>query len=201
MVKVSLNQLEKTAGKGDYCQAPSCENLANRKKYQICEKHYGRIRRGNSFHLCSRKEKLVNPAGYVWVLSNNHPIAGNNYRMYEHRKVLYEHLGESDINCFSCGCHLTWDILHVDHINNVVNDNRIENLRPSCGTCNRARGIDKMRNTMNKKHGKIIDYNGVSLSVSEWSRKLNISRPTLIWRLKHMSIHDAFTKPIRNKIK
>jgi hypothetical protein len=60
--------------------------------------------------------------------------------VYEHRKVLYDKLGAGPHACHWCGLVLGWDKMTADHLNAVRDDNREENLVPSCLTCNQARG-------------------------------------------------------------
>ena len=69
-------------------------------------------------------------------------LKGRNY--YEHRLIWLYHYGE-------------WPKEHIDHINGVRDDNRIENLREATN----------QQNQFNKKsYGKTSKYKGVS-----WSRQ------------------------------
>ena len=48
----------------------------------------------------------------------------------------------------------------------------------------------------NKRTNVIIEYDGVSHTVSEWAKILNIKRETLVKRLKTKSVEESFTKEI-----
>ena len=48
----------------------------------------------------------------------------------------------------------------------------------------------------NKRTNVIIEYNGVSHTVSEWAKILNIKGETLFKRLKTKSVEESFTKEI-----
>ena len=48
----------------------------------------------------------------------------------------------------------------------------------------------------NKRTNVIIEYDGVSHTVSEWAKILNIKRETLVKRLKTKSVEESFTKDI-----
>lgn len=57
-------------------------------------------------------------AGYIYVIMKNHPSAGKNGYILEHRAVMEKHLGRT---------LLSTEIVH--HINGVRDDNRVENLQ------------------------------------------------------------------------
>lgn len=48
----------------------------------------------------------------------------------------------------------------------------------------------------NKRTNVTIEYDGVSHTVSEWAKILNIKRETLVKRLKTKSVEESFTKEI-----
>jgi 5-methylcytosine-specific restriction endonuclease McrA len=60
--------------------------------------------------------------------------------VFEHRAVMYDRLGAGPLPCFWCGISLAWGKVVIDHLNEVKDDNRPENLVVSCNNCNRARG-------------------------------------------------------------
>lgn len=63
------------------------------------------------------------------------------------------------------------------------------------GNCRWASSVEQQRN---KSSNRIIFYNGLSLSISEWAEKFNIRCDTLTWRIKKgWSLNDALTKPVR----
>ena len=64
----------------------------------------------------------------------NHPLcrASQSGRVLEHRKVYYDIHGEGPFNCHWCDVEVNWNTLHIDHLNDIRNDNR-ENLAATCG--------------------------------------------------------------------
>ena len=88
--------------------------------------------------------RTIDPDGYVMLSGyGGHPLALNG-RVREHRLVLWEKLGSAGAACEWCGAPLAWksagkDELVVDHLNFDKQDNRDENLVPSCRGCNTAR--------------------------------------------------------------
>lgn len=87
----------------------------------------------------------------------DHPLAGSTGRVFEHRKVLYDSIGPGPHPCHwhpqsDCGkTSLGWDEIHVDHLNDVPNDNRLENLVVSCMRCNWGRTIANWFNEIGER--------------------------------------------------
>ncbi len=88
----------------------------------------------------------IHTSGYVVLTGHNgHPLAGAKGKLYEHRKVLYEALGDGPHPCHwrvlsGCGeCSLEWSEIHVDHVDDNPTNNSPENLVVSCMACNRSR--------------------------------------------------------------
>lgn len=88
------------------------------------------------------------------TVSADHPLrAPNSTYVYEHRLVLWEHIGPGTHPCHHCGKPVTWapgngtsdGCLVVDHLDDDQTNNRVENLAPSCITCNQLRGLRKNR--------------------------------------------------------
>jgi hypothetical protein len=79
--------------------------------------------------------------GYVMLSGEGaHPLKNSNGYVSEHRSVAYSVYGPECSDCFWCGDSCTWKNCHVDHLNDIKDDNRKDNLVISCAKCNRARG-------------------------------------------------------------
>ncbi len=170
------------------CSVDGCDLDANRIGAGLCEKHYMRKRRhGSTDHLDSVKPgPLEHSGGYLLVYAPGHPLCrGSASRIYEHRKVFYDKNGEGPFSCNWCGITVTWDDMHVDHLNAVVDDNRISNLVASCPPCNVKRGVEKMRSTMRKRSNRRYTAHGLTMCLSEWSRHLGISVASIEWRMNN----------------
>jgi hypothetical protein len=86
-------------------------------------------------------QRHTNERGYVSVRDPSHPLAKQRGgRVMEHRKVLYDAIGEGPHPCYWCAVILEWKDIVVDHVNEDKADNRRTNLVVSCNNCNRARG-------------------------------------------------------------
>ncbi|KZY53136.1 hypothetical protein A3734_16805 [Sulfitobacter sp. HI0054] len=95
------------------------------------------------------KEEIDHSHGYIleYAPGHWHALRTGNSRVYQHRRVYFDEYGEGPFDCHWCGTCVTWDDMHVDHVNAVKDDNRLENLVASCAECNQKRGKEKMRNT------------------------------------------------------
>lgn len=85
--------------------------------------------------------------GYRVLNRPDHPLAGAQGKVYEHRFVLFDAIGAGEHPCHWCGVTLRWDhgwpehadALTVDHLDEDTLNNEPENLVPSCNECNTQR--------------------------------------------------------------
>ena len=83
-------------------------------------------------------------AGYVMHIGFEHPASTPSGVTRHHRVVLWDTIGPGEHKCYWCGTTVSWfksypkdkDALVVDHLNGIRDDNRPENLVPSCQSCN-----------------------------------------------------------------
>ena len=66
---------------------------------------------------------------------------------------------------------------------------------------NNCRWVKKREQGLNMSRNVVISYNGESMPLKEWARKLGIKNTTLHNRLKYLgwSVEKAFTTPVRGK--
>jgi hypothetical protein len=94
-----------------------------------------------------RRTGCITSSGYRLITAPDHPLANPRGRVYEHRQVLYDRIGPGVHLCHWCRQRVAWlrcpgaCRLYVDHLNDIRDDNRPENLVPACNYCNTARGV------------------------------------------------------------
>lgn len=109
---------------------------ANPEKATECQRNWRAANEGHTYQC---------PSGYVKYIGFEHPATTPCGVTNEHRIVLWDKLNGQDVPCHWCGKQLFWttDDYHsrlvADHVNTVKNDNRPENLVPSCQKCNITR--------------------------------------------------------------
>lgn len=183
------------------CIVRGCGRKARSSGSQYCEMHYYRLRRTGSTNLKERPPVIKHTGGYLLRYAPNHPLAitTNNPRVYEHRLVFYDAYGEGPFKCHWCGKEIHWSDMHVDHLNAIVTDNRLENLVASCPACNQQRGKNKMIRTMRDKYGYWIEFHGERKLLRQWAKGIGITASALRFRLKAgWPLDRALTEP-RNK--
>lgn len=180
------------------CSVEGCDHQARSARSPYCEMHYGRLRRNGTLDQIPPPQFLGHSGGYRLVYAPDHPLRDGkvgNYE-YEHRVVFYDEHGEGPFSCHHCGVTVTWEDMHVDHLNDVTDDNRSDNLVASCAVCNPWRGKGKMRQTMRQKHARTVTWNGTTKTLAEWAEDIGIDRESLQWRLKAgWPLDRALTEP------
>ena len=171
------------------CKIDGCTQNARYKKDQVCQKHYFRFMRYGTYELTSvRKYRIENPAGYQKIYEPSHFLAGKDGYVYEHR-FIYAQSGRQMHSCEMCGKEIDWETSHIDHIDNDVTNNKIDNLRAVCRGCNVFRAHTAT------SQGKIfITLGDVTLTPTAWARQPDVSvSPTTIRRrfLNGASAYDA----------
>ena len=183
------------------CSVDCCSNPARSESAEYCEKHYYRMRRNGTLTLQvdanPPPEATKHSEGYVLQYVPGHPLQSSpGRRVYQHRVAFYDERGAGPFECHVCGSDVTWSTMHVDHLNDVVDDNRIENLAPACPTCNQSRGSHKMASTNRAKSDYQITFNGTTKCLAEWARDVGISNVGLRERLRRgWSVDRALTTP------
>jgi hypothetical protein len=168
------------------CSVAGCEKPASRVGAGLCEMHYMRVRRHGDTDKVNRVKSglLEHTGGYLLAYAPDHPLSRNRGRVYEHRAVFYAEKGEGPFRCHWCARVVTWDDMHVDHLNDDVKDNRPGNLVASCPRCNQRRGLWKMAKVHRESSGRRYSAHGKTMCLSEWSRETGVTRAALEFRLR-----------------
>ncbi|MCD5996495.1 HNH endonuclease [Pseudomonas sp. CDFA 602] len=163
----------------------------------MCEAHYYRQRRTGMTSLRTVTlsntvkptaelrvipETLEHSHGYLLNYAPDHPLSrGNHPRVYQHRVVYYEHHGAGPFDCHWCQRPVTWETMHVDHVDDDKQNNDISNLVASCPSCNQARGRWKIRLYHRRQTG--IKIGDRTHTINEWAAIAGISRNAIRLRL------------------
>lgn len=122
------------------CEVENCEKPVRCKN--LCQLHYDRMRRYGRLDNIKAKagSGYTRNNGYRARYNPTHVLSKNCNWVYEHRLVLFEEIGYGPHQCSICGTLINWGYdLQVDHIDFDRQNNALENLRPTCGPCNRQR--------------------------------------------------------------
>ena len=170
----------------EVCSVAGCGERVRTSGSEYCEMHYMRHRRNGHLGLKQVSDLSMHSHGYLMVYAPMHPLATRQGRCreYQHRVVYFNQYGEGPFLCHWCAKVVTWSDMHVDHVNDIKSDNRIENLVASCPRCNTWRNKDKNLDSLRKSIGRHVTHDGETKTISEWARRIGISRSALIFRLK-----------------
>lgn len=181
---------------GGKCSVIGCEKAPRSRTSPHCEMHYGRLRQHGSLDLPDRPA-LRHSHGYILTYEPSHPLRRpSSPRVYEHRAIFFAAHGDGPFQCHVCGKAVTWDDMHVDHLNEVKDDNRPENLAPACDVCNPWRGKDRAIESRKSRNVHWIEFEGDRLPLSAWAKRIGISPSALGFRLhKGWPLNRALTAP------
>jgi hypothetical protein len=141
------------------CTIQDCTKPARSPKAELCPMHYHRLYRHGDVTKTARAARVTASKGrrYTAKYDPSHPLANANGKVYRHRAALYDLIGPGSHACHWCGMTVRWDrtrgdadCLNVDHLNGLGDDNRPENLVPSCPACNTGRGSQARSRALRK---------------------------------------------------
>lgn len=183
------------------CKIEGCDHECKHyPRKGICQMHYFRMMRYGTYELTKvgkGKTRQKNAKGYQMLKMPGHPLVMANGFVYEHRKIIYDRYGEVLPPCEKCGKTVTWKTVHIDHIDEVVDNNDESNLRVLCRACNVMRSrVHIPEHT--KKGRSSVTFEGITKTAHEWSRdpRVMFSASTKIRRIKNgMSVEEALFSP------
>ena len=177
------------------CAVDGCHQLTRSGVALHCETHYYRIRRNGHLDLRARSTGHITEHGYRSVPAYGHPLAWNGRFVYEHRKVYYDVHGAGPFRCRFCNKEVTWDDLHIAHLDDDKLNNNIGNLAASCAVCNQQRGHYKGVHWAREHLSRQITFDGETKSLPLWAEGLDISKFALRKRLDRWSPERALKEP------
>lgn len=137
------------------CTVPGCGKPPRSNSADWCKMHYHRWYRHGSVDRVATGLRSGQARLYRTLTLPNHPLADAAGKVWEHRVVLYAAIGLGLHPCHWCSTPVSWsstrgdvDCLMVDHLNDVGDDNRPENLAPSCNACNSGRANQVRADTL-----------------------------------------------------
>lgn len=180
------------------CSVDGCGKSAQNMSCGYCAMHYARIRRTGRLEIRVPDELVTHSGGYKLLYSPGHPLTARTVktRVYEHRAVYYEHNGDGPFECVHCGVTVTWDTMHVDHLDDDPANNNISNLGASCPRCNTTRSHWKVKRTQRARSRWQVTWNGVTKHVGDWAEQLRLPTHTLKYRLERWPLEMAMTQPL-----
>lgn len=181
---------------GGKCSVIGCGKRPRSRTAPHCEMHYGRLRRNGTLDTVVAGRARERGDGYVLVPASGHPMALGTSTAYQHRVVFFDAHGPGPHACHVCGELGMLGGQHVDHLNEVRNDNRLENLKAACPDCNRWRGKDRIDAARTSSNVRWIELHGVRLPRSAWAKRVGISPAALAFRLSSgWPVERALTEP------
>lgn len=178
-----------------HCTAQGCALPPKSGFWPYCQMHDARYRRHGNVDHNRRLEISYHSHGYRLIPAQGHPMARGKGKAFEHRVVYYDANPEGPKPCHWCGCELSWDTLQVDHLNTVRDDNRLDNLVPSCGPCNRDRAKPAAAKAARARaRGYMV--NGKWLSIADAARAIGVAASSIELRLRNgWPVERALTEP------
>lgn len=110
------------------CAIDGCLSKPRGKRSLYCDKHNARLRRNGHVELWQPPKLKDHSGGYKLLYAPTHPLSNGQPRVFEHRAVFYDAYGEGPFSCHWCNKEVSWSSLHIDHLNDKPDDNRVENL-------------------------------------------------------------------------
>lgn len=182
------------------CNVEGCEAAVRSRQSDLCEMHYGRMRRRGTLGLRELPQFTDHSAGYKKLLAPDHPLStpGQCPRILEHRAVFYEHYGEGPFTCHFCGVERDWVDTQVARLDDDKENNHIDNLVASCHSCHAKRWHNKSVLERTRRHSPYITWRGKTQTLYDWSKALGFRNYVLSRRLKAgWSVDRAFTERVK----
>lgn len=178
------------------CTVDGCSSISRSRNAGLCEVHYMRKRRhgATDFKTTLISGPLKHSGGYLLDHLPEHPLRKGRSRVYQHRAVFYDSHGAGPFSCHWCEKVVTWDDMHVDHLDDVKTNNDPSNLVASCPICNQDRGRHKMI-LKQKMKGTLITAFGVTMCKKDWATRLGLSPQTIANRLAKGDSEEEALRP------